>query len=347
MKRLVWVVVVLIVAGTDRLSPHVDATDVRTNRNLKKNRIHGDYYLGNQPDPIILRVDEEPDTGVSSDTRKGEKTNDSSDDSEGEGTSSERHSPYDHINATMVMKKLKGGKPSEVYNPDKRGKEHDGDSTNPEKQERPNAKSPSVQSKGATKSSGSTKQRKKKAEEYDSTKDSSSSSKKKSKLQDESTSKNKSDTRKTKGSKGEKNDKKEAKGDGSDTGGSGASGTCLSHAASAILDALPHVKTLNPERCCEQNTGIAAYLTHATVDSDGGSGLSRFWQEAYDTIAKASATHGVCFVFVAASTTDTSELEQTMYDMLVTVSTMVRQTMQRGDGPHRNPKIPCSLKLSP
>ena len=158
------------------------------------------------------------------------------------------------------------------------------------------------------------------------TKDSSSSEKmSKLKVNSKSTSKGS----KSKGEKGHKSTEDDNKDDDdddtddSDNGGSGSSGKCISSAASAITDALPQITTLNPESCCEQTAGIAAYLTHATLDSSTESGLSRFWQEAYDNISRVSAAHDICFVFVAASTDDVAELEQTMYDMTVAVSTMV------------------------
>ena len=155
MKRLFWSWWVLLIAH--QIEAADEGRSHNRQRSLKKNRIHGDYYLGSQSDPIILRVDEGPGADASTE-KTGEKIGLSSDDDDDD----------DHVNATTVMKKLKGGTPPGGYSAEKPG-EKDKDPAKPSKDERPPATNSSAQSKGSTKTTGTgpTKKRQKKNGEHE------------------------------------------------------------------------------------------------------------------------------------------------------------------------------------
>jgi hypothetical protein len=335
-----WWLVLLLAINKDHYVVHGTAVASRRDRSLKKSRTeHGDYYNYNfEPiKPKVLFADNANVTANS--TNKGGAATDDPMDSKEEDGDSKKH--YSGSNATIVLSKLKGDASYESYGTTAKGGEKDNANADDDSVKRtekpartiqkgdpPPSKSPSARSKGSTKSTAEGKtQPKKKKTSGDSTK-STSSDDKKSKMKLE---KEEKDEKSSKESKGVKGTKKHTKGEddttkpGAGSSGNGGAGECASSVASAIMEALPDVTTLNPTSCCDKTGAIAAYVTHAIIDGSDSAetGLSKFWQEAYDTIAKASAAHNVCFVFVARSTSDPQELARTMHDMVLTISTMV------------------------
>jgi hypothetical protein len=366
---LLWCLVLVATReGDDASQPRrflvhgaVVTTNRQRDRSLKKSRDeHGDYYFANEPNrPKILVADfvATNSTAKSSKTStndEGGRVGDPIESKEeaGDGDSDKR-SPG--VNATVVLSKLKGDAPNGSYSTSTaKGDEKIERSEKPaakttEKSDHRPSKSPSSRSKGSTNSTREGKnQRKKKKPSDDSTKSNTSSSDKKSKLKLEKEVKDETSDKESKSEKGGKKPTKQESGEKQHkeevdntkpSSGSSATdvGKCASSVATAIMNTLPHVAALNPTSCCDKAGAMAAYVTHATYvkndDNDAtatSSGLSKFWQEAYDTIAKASAARNVCFVFVAAAvtaTTDPLELERTINDAVLTVSTLVRGVM--------------------
>ncbi|GAX28265.1 hypothetical protein FisN_27Hh084 [Fistulifera solaris] len=71
---------------------------------------------------------------------------------------------------------------------------------------------------------------------------------------------------------------------------------CRSAVATAILDIVPEVITVNPPSCCNYEGPLGIYVTHALPSNDTSSGLEPFWDAIYKQIATTSEQSDACFV---------------------------------------------------